>query len=97
MGPDPDTDHAPSDSHPDDDVYTRNEEGEPRMAGPSGEGEGRYQFYRDGGFRVVDPKVYGAAILVGVLLVLFPEPITSFIGVVLVVLGAVVAAVDVLS
>jgi len=93
---DPEADHAGPRSDPDD-VYTENEEGDPGLAGRRPGNEGVYGFYPEESRRVVDPVVYGALLVVGLVLILFPEPFTSVVGLLLVVVAVFVAAVDLLS
>lgn len=90
------TDRTPTDSTTDDEVYEYNEAGEPRLAGRS-ESEGLYEGYPDDGFEVIDPKTYGLLLLVGVVLLLFPEPLTSTLGLILIAVGVFVGLVDLLS
>lgn len=73
--------HTRPDSTPSDETYATNEEGDPRMTNRS-----------RGGERVTDDGDAGAGtaallILAGVILFLFPEPITSMVGVLLIVGG----------
>lgn len=84
----------PPNSEPEEYVYVENEEGEPRMAGRPDSFRERYWAESDG---FVSPGVYVTLLIVGVVLLLFPEPITSTIGVVLVALGLFLAAVDAFS
>ncbi|RDI72602.1 DUF308 domain-containing protein [Halopelagius longus] len=73
--------HTPPDSTASDETYATNEEGQPRMTNRS-----------RGGERVTDADSPGAGtaallILAGVILFVFPEPVTSMAGVVLIVAG----------
>lgn len=95
MSPDRDTHDPRPDSDPDDDVYAENEEGDPRYAGRTPDNEGVYGGYPEHATRLADPKVYGALLLFGAVLFLFPEPITSALGFLLLVVGAFVGLVDV--
>lgn len=94
-GPRPDTDGPRPDSTPDEEVYVEPEEGAPRQAGRSPDNEGVYAGYPEAATRLTDPKVYGGLLLVGVALVLFPEPATSALGVLVVGIALFVGAVDV--
>lgn len=96
MSPDRDTDRVPPDSDQGD-VYTENEEGEPGLAGRADDEHGMYEAYPDDSRGFTDPKVYGSILIVGIALLLFPEPFTSTLGLVLVLLGLFIGAVDVLS
>lgn len=75
----PDTDRTP-DSTPSEETYATNEEGEPRMTSRSREGDSSAVSSPGGGTAAL-------LILAGVLLFVFPEPVTSAVGVVLVVAG----------
>ena len=94
MSPDRDTDKEPPNSEPEEGVYVENAEGEPRMAGTA---EDMHERDRGGPSSVVSPVVYGALILVGVAFLVFPEPATSAVGLVLIALGLFLAGVDALS
>lgn len=95
MASDRDTDKKPPDSSRDDEVYATNDAGEAGMVDRSGTDE---TYYRDDSpYRLVDRRVYGTMLLVGLALVLFPEPTTSIVGLVLLAVGAFVAVVDLLS
>lgn len=85
------------DSAPDDEAYAENEEGDSRQTEPSPDGEDRYRGYPEKISRAANPKVYVGLLLLGAGLFLFPEPVTSAVGLPLVVAGALVAAVDVLG
>ena len=97
MSPNRDTDRIPPESRPGEDVYGGDEDGDPTMAGRSPDNEGVYRMYPDDASRVVDPKIYGSLLLVGAILLFFPEPITSTIGLLLVLVGAFVGAIDLLT
>lgn len=96
MSPDRDTDRVPPDSDQGD-VYTENEAGEPGLAGRADDDHGMYQAYSDDSNQFTDPKVYVPLVLGGAALLLFPEPLTSMLGLFLVLLGLFIGAVDVLS
>ena len=51
----------------------------------------------DEAFSLVDPLLYAPLLLVGVALVVFPEPLTSVVGFVLIAAGLSLAVVDLLS
>lgn len=98
MDSDRDPDRLPPDSRQDEEVYTENEEGEPRMAGRADHGgEDVYRMYPDDSFRYTDPKVYLSILLVGVVLVVVPEPLTSMLGAILIFIGGALAVVDIAS
>ncbi len=97
MSSDRASDRTPPDSDPDDELYTETEEGKPRMAGRNPDNEGVYWGFPDDSARIVDPKVYGTVLLLAAALLLFPEPFSSGIGLVLFVLGGFVALVDFLT
>lgn len=97
MSSDRDTNRTPPDSNQDDEVYVKDEEGDPGLAGRSGDNEGVYEGFPSTVHRVADPKVYGPLLVVGLILLVIPEPITSTIGLVLLLIGAFVGAVDLLS
>ena len=104
MSPDPDG--GPSDSTPGDGSSpvsdsspvdeTTHEGGDPGLAGQFGEEsvDAEHMLRPD---RLLDPSVYGTLLLVGIVLLVLPEPISSTIGLMLVLLGLFVAAVDALS
>ncbi|WP_227353691.1 hypothetical protein [Haladaptatus salinisoli] len=97
MSSDRDTNRTPPDSRQGDDVYVKDEEGDPGLAGRSGDNEGVYEGFPSTVHRVADPKVYGFLLLIGLILLVFPEPITSTIGFVLILIGAFIGAIDFLS
>lgn len=94
---DRDTDRTPPDSSQDDEVYVENEEGEPRMAGRPGHDDGAHEEHLSDSDGLLDPKIYVPILLVGAVLLVFPESLTSTLGLVLVLIGLFIAAVDVLS
>lgn len=97
MSSDRDTDRSPSDSARDDEVYAQNEAGELGVTRQSGDNEGIYQGYPHDVHPIVDPNVYGPILLVGAILLLFPEPVTSMLGLVLLLTGAFLGLTDVLA
>lgn len=94
MSSDRDADRTPPDSNQDDEVYVENEEGEPRMAGQPGHDDGAYGEHLSDSDGLLDPKIYTLIALVGAVLLVFPEPLTSTLGLVLLVAGLFLAAVD---
>lgn len=91
------SDGSPPDSTPDDETYATNEAGEARFTGQPDEGDRYFGDSPDSDSGLVDPKVYGLLLLVGAVLLVFPEPVTSTLGLALVAVGAFVALVDLLS
>lgn len=78
-------------------MYVEDDEGDPGLAGVSGDNEGVYLGYSDDVSRVVDPKVTATLLIVGVILLIFPEPVTSMLGLLLVLAGAFVGLIEFLS
>ena len=97
MSSDSDTDRSASDARQDDEVYVENEAGEPGLAGRGEDREGIYQGYAGGGVRIASPNVYVPALLVGAVLLLVPEPLTSTLGIALLLIGGFIAVIDALS
>lgn len=95
MSPDRDAAKKPPDSSPDDEVYAENEDGDARMVSSFRRRDHLYQGADSS--QIVDPKVYGLLLLVGVGL-LFPQQyFTSMIGFCLLGIGVFIGAVDVVS
>lgn len=88
-----DDDRAPPESEPEENVYVKNEEGEARMAGR----EGGDKVSAEGSLSFVEPTVYGLIAIVGLALLLFPEPATSLVGLILLGTGLFLAAIDFLG
>jgi hypothetical protein len=78
-----------------DDLYAENEAGKPRMVDRFGRTGSPAE--REDEFSVVDPLLYAPLLLVGALLVVFPEPATSVIGLFCIAVGIFLAVVDLLS
>lgn len=88
---------GPPDGEQNDQVYVEDDEGDPGLAGGPADNEGVYLGYSDDVSRIVDPKVAGTLLLVGFVLLVFPEPITSMVGLALVLAGAFVGVIEFLS
>ena len=91
------TSRSDSDGRQNERVYVHNDEGDPRIANISGDTEGVYQLYPGDTNRTVSPTLYVPALLGGLVLLVIPEPITTTIGVALLLVGAFVGAIDLLS
>lgn len=94
MGSSDETAKKPPDSNQNDDVYAKNEEGEPRMVSTSRTEE---RLAEGGSSQIVDLKVYGSLLLLGVVLVALQQSTISTIGFVLIAIGVFIGIVDVLS
>lgn len=91
----PETDNEPLASTASNEVDSTTEAGEPRMVDPFGSTESSAEPEPE--FSLVDPLFYAPLLLVGAALVVFPEPTTTFIGLLCVVTGVFLAVVDLLS
>lgn len=93
-GPRPNSDEPPKSTATGD--MAAETEGEPR---PTDQAERDDIFADSDGeeFSLVDPLCYAPLLLVGAFLVVFPEPLTSVVGVALITAGLVIAVLDLLS
>lgn len=67
------------------------------MAGKPGDDDGAYEEHPSDSSGLPDPKKYGSITLVGAVLLVFLEPLTSTVGLVPLVIGPFIAAVDTVS
>lgn len=91
MSPDPHTDRAAPDSSQDEKVYAKNEEARRGWSvNPTGTTATR-------GELIVDPKVYGSLLILGVALLIVGQSTLSMIGIGLLVIGAFIGIIDVVA
>ena len=92
-GPDPGTNEEPPASTASDDRLLTDELGEPRTVDQSDD----IPVEREDDFSWTGPEVYFPLLIGGLLLVSFPDPVTSLVGLVSIAIGLLLAGVDLLS
>lgn len=73
-----------------------NEEGDPGLTEYGNYDDGALEYPEDSG-GLVAPRTYGLLVLGGIVLLVFPEPFTSVLGVALILTGAFLGLVDLLT